>query len=73
DIDLEALKILEHQMFSRSKDAGEAGNYQWGLDKGIHENNWNPWDLLAPENMIGYKAREASEPRVSVALQILYH
>jgi hypothetical protein len=68
DIDLEALKILEHPMFSHSKDAGEAGNYQWCLDKGIHENNWNPWDSLAPENTIGYKAWEASEPRVSVAL-----
>ncbi|KAF9064256.1 hypothetical protein BDP27DRAFT_1367319 [Rhodocollybia butyracea] len=50
DVDIEALKILESR------------NYQWGLDKGIHENNWNPWGEFAPELAIGSKIRDGSPP-----------
>ncbi|KAK0459941.1 hypothetical protein IW261DRAFT_1578103 [Armillaria novae-zelandiae] len=43
DIDMEALILLEMQMFDRSEDAGVAGNHQWGLDvegeKNSHEGN----------------------------------
>ncbi|KAF9073345.1 hypothetical protein BDP27DRAFT_1318739 [Rhodocollybia butyracea] len=47
-------------MFALSDEAGHAGNYQWGLDKGIHENNWNPWGEFAPELAIGSKIRDGS-------------
>ncbi|KAF9061239.1 hypothetical protein BDP27DRAFT_1160503, partial [Rhodocollybia butyracea] len=43
DVDLEALRILEDLIFDISKDAGVAGNQQWGLDSGPHLRNWNPW------------------------------
>ena len=36
-------------MFDRSEEAGVAGNSQWGLDIGMLEDNWNPYDLSAPE------------------------
>ncbi|KIK66490.1 hypothetical protein GYMLUDRAFT_239427 [Collybiopsis luxurians FD-317 M1] len=36
-------------MFDRSENAGVAGNSQWGLDVGMLEDNWNPYDLSAPE------------------------
>jgi hypothetical protein len=66
DVDIEALRILESRMFALSDEAGHAGNYQWGLDKGIHENNWNPWDEFAPELAIGSSIRNGSPPEVSL-------
>ncbi|KAK7434743.1 hypothetical protein VKT23_020021 [Stygiomarasmius scandens] len=62
DVDLEALKVLEYYIFSLGVDAGEAGNKQWGLDVGMHENDWNPWDVYAPECEVGYQRREAEDP-----------
>ncbi|KIK66734.1 hypothetical protein GYMLUDRAFT_238970 [Collybiopsis luxurians FD-317 M1] len=49
DADLEAITFLDHAMFDRSEAAGFAGNSQWGLDIGMLEDNWNPYDLVAPE------------------------
>ncbi|KAL0572914.1 hypothetical protein V5O48_009047 [Marasmius crinis-equi] len=43
DVDREALAILERKMFDRSRSAGQAGNCQWGLDAGIHQNGWFPY------------------------------
>lgn len=65
DVDVEALEILDQHMFDRSEAAGPAGNCQWGLNKGMNENNWDPWDVGAPERGIGYSKHEASEPIVS--------
>ncbi|KAK0213456.1 hypothetical protein DFS33DRAFT_1377946 [Desarmillaria ectypa] len=43
DIDLEALEILESRLFSQSEEAGIAGNQQWGLDVGCHQDNSYPY------------------------------
>jgi hypothetical protein len=43
DVDKESLERLEEEMFERSVLAGIAGNYQWGLDAGDHQGNWNPY------------------------------
>ncbi|THU75464.1 hypothetical protein K435DRAFT_814314, partial [Dendrothele bispora CBS 962.96] len=37
-------RILEKSMFDRSVQAGSAGNMQWGLDKGPHEEEWFLYD-----------------------------
>jgi len=47
DVERECLEQLEEEMFEVSLRAGIAGNYQWGLDSGYHD-NWNPYaDLPA--------------------------
>ncbi|KAK1221302.1 hypothetical protein PQX77_015894 [Marasmius sp. AFHP31] len=43
DVDLESLLPLELRMFDRSREAGHAGNCQWGLDIGINQDNWWPY------------------------------
>ena len=43
DVDAECLEALEERMFERSKVAGLAGYYQWGLDAGYHQGHWDPW------------------------------
>ncbi|KAK0479331.1 hypothetical protein IW261DRAFT_1420054 [Armillaria novae-zelandiae] len=58
DVDMEALCILEDRMFDRSEDAGIAGNFQWGLDVGMHQDNWCPWKF-GGEN--GKGVREGTE------------
>jgi hypothetical protein len=49
DVDMEAIELLDWAMFDRSKEAGLAGNQQWGLDKGGHEDGWNPYNPAGPE------------------------
>ena len=46
DIERECLARLEEEMFERSQAAGIAGEYQWGLDVGDHQEAWNPYDGL---------------------------
>ncbi|OBZ71602.1 hypothetical protein A0H81_08563 [Grifola frondosa] len=43
DVDKECLSLLEERMFTDSVETGRAGNQQWGLDKGTHQNRWNPY------------------------------
>jgi len=43
NVDKECLERLEEEMFERSALAGIAGNYQWGLDAGDHQEGWNPF------------------------------
>ncbi|KAK1224322.1 hypothetical protein PQX77_012773 [Marasmius sp. AFHP31] len=43
DVDLESLLLLELRMFNRFREAGHAGNCQWGLDIGINQDNWWPY------------------------------
>ncbi|KAJ8075427.1 hypothetical protein PM082_019765 [Marasmius tenuissimus] len=50
DIDLESLSQLEMDMFDRSTVAGHGGNCQWGLDVGIHQDNWWPY-MVYPNNV----------------------
>ncbi|KAK0475392.1 hypothetical protein IW261DRAFT_1422227 [Armillaria novae-zelandiae] len=49
DVDMEALILLEMKIFDRSEDAGVAGNHQWGLDVGMHQDSWYPWSNDGPE------------------------
>ncbi|KAF9033654.1 hypothetical protein BJ165DRAFT_1410375 [Panaeolus papilionaceus] len=43
DVDAQCLYRLEEDMFEISSDAGAASMYQWGLDSGHHQSNWNPY------------------------------
>lgn len=43
DVDREAVMILEKEMFEYSKESGVAGNWQWGLDAGSHQEGWVPY------------------------------
>lgn len=43
DVEAESITFLEERMFEVSKEAGEAGYYQWGLDVGDHQNQWSPY------------------------------
>jgi hypothetical protein len=51
DVERECLAKLEEEMFERSQAAGIAGEYQWGLDIGDHQDAWNPYDGL-PDHWI---------------------
>lgn len=47
DIERECIEDLEDEMFEVSSRAGIAGHYQWGLDAGSHQNNWDPYSGLS--------------------------
>ncbi|KAF9049132.1 hypothetical protein BJ165DRAFT_1387020 [Panaeolus papilionaceus] len=49
DVDRECLYRLEEDMFEVSARAEMAGYYQWGLDCGHHQDNWDPY-LNLPES-----------------------
>lgn len=49
DVDKECLERLEERMFERSARAGPAGHFQWGLDAGVHQENWDPYGDLPDE------------------------
>jgi len=49
DVDKQCLEQLEEEMFENSSRAGIAGNHQWGLDAGDHQEGWNPY-LGTPEH-----------------------
>ena len=51
DVELECLAKLEEELFERSQAAGIAGECQWGLDAGDHQDAWNPYDGL-PDHWI---------------------
>ena len=51
NVECECLAKLEEEMFERSQAAGIAGEYQWGLDAGDHQDAWNPYDGL-PDHWI---------------------
>ena len=44
DVDLEALEVLERQLFEVSEAGGDASYYQWGLDVGHHQEDWYPYN-----------------------------
>ncbi|KAJ7086352.1 hypothetical protein B0H15DRAFT_782057 [Mycena belliarum] len=43
DVDRECLGIFEERLFEDSHEAGRAGNQQWGLDVGPHQDGWSPY------------------------------
>ncbi|KAF9018937.1 hypothetical protein BDZ89DRAFT_1044208 [Hymenopellis radicata] len=62
DVRLEAIAMLEDCMFSRS-DAGIAGNCQWGLDGGHHQDGWSAYqdELHRPSWTDKFRAGSYSE------------
>ncbi len=48
DMDRECLETFERRLFTFSKESGRAGNKQWGLDVGNHQDRWQymtyTWD-----------------------------
>lgn len=64
DVEVESIRRLEEEMFDRSEDAGVAGNCQWGLDVGDHQEKWNPY----PINDVNCDIREGSESELMVSL-----
>lgn len=71
DPELECLSILERQMFEQSKEAGVAGNWQWGLDKGDHQNRWVPY-LRVPAEW-NLENRDESESESELEVRLLAH
>ncbi|KAG0695256.1 hypothetical protein DFH29DRAFT_814384, partial [Suillus ampliporus] len=59
DVDLECLIALEARMFEDSKEAGAAGNQQWGLDAGQHHRRWNPYLNIPNEWVLGRECNES--------------
>jgi hypothetical protein len=43
DVDLECLSYFEERLFEYSKETGDAGNQQWGLNAGPHQDDWSPY------------------------------
>ncbi|KAH7879468.1 uncharacterized protein C8R40DRAFT_991141, partial [Lentinula edodes] len=48
-------------MFERSKAAGKAGYYQWGLDVGCHQDDWNPYEGLEEMDARDWSFDDADE------------
>ncbi len=69
DVDMEALVVLEKRIFDTSEHAGIAGNHQWGLDVGMHQDGWFPWSNRGPEG--DKEAREGNESELEVSFQQL--
>jgi len=67
DVDKECLERLEEEMFERSALAGSAGNFQWGLDVGHHQEGWNPYDGTPID--WNHEDRESSEGEHEVCCQ----
>jgi hypothetical protein len=69
DIDHECLNIFEERLFEQSFQAGRAGNHQWGLDVGPHQDNWNPYaNILEHWNHDDRDDQSESELQVSFQL-----
>jgi hypothetical protein len=72
EIPRECLANLEEEMFERSKAVGIAGEYQWGLDTGDHQDSWNSYDSLPSEWVYADSERlenDDDDERVSNSLQ----
>ncbi|KAJ6514135.1 hypothetical protein DFH09DRAFT_1099690 [Mycena vulgaris] len=46
DVDRECLGFFEERLFENSFAAGRAGNQQWGLDAGHHQDDWSPYQNI---------------------------
>ena len=53
-------------MFEQSAAAGEAGWYQWGLDAGDHQENWDPYSKVPGDWNIGDFYPEDNEELLEV-------
>ncbi|KAF9552882.1 hypothetical protein CPC08DRAFT_767975 [Agrocybe pediades] len=64
DMERECIERLEEEMFENSKEAGIAGHYQWGLDAGHHQEDWNPYSNLRPD--WNHEDREGNDEELQV-------
>lgn len=69
DVDAGCITALERRMFEISKKAGPAGHYQWGLDAGSHQGDWDPYHNLPSD--LNHNDREGSETELEVSLTII--
>ncbi|KAF8075742.1 hypothetical protein FPV67DRAFT_1648897 [Lyophyllum atratum] len=69
DVDKGCLYRLEEEMFERSARAGKAGNYQWGLDAGDHQDCWDPYAGLPEQWTPG--DRDGSETELQCGSQFI--
>lgn len=65
DVDLECLGDLEKIMFENSREAGAAGNAQWGLDAGDHQGKWDPYQTIPHQWNHGDREGDDAELYVS--------
>ncbi|KAI0683221.1 hypothetical protein BC835DRAFT_1296586, partial [Cytidiella melzeri] len=74
DVDHECLTLFEERLFERSREAGIAGWYQWGLDAGEHQESWDPYAGLPSHWNHGdfYPDNEDEVLKVSIALFITF-
>ena len=70
DVDLECLAALEERMFEVSSRAGAAGNHQWGLDAGEHQDKWCPYTEL-PIHW-NHEDRDEHESELEVCVNLYY-
>jgi hypothetical protein len=62
DVEHECLGYFEERLFEDSLQAGQAGNKQWGLDVGPHQENWSPYaDLPGHRNHGDHEDESESE------------
>jgi len=74
DIERDCIQRLEEEMFEISAQAGVAGHYQWGLDAGYHQDNWNPYYDLPEEWNHGDRKGNDEEFQVrNCLLLVLYN
>jgi hypothetical protein len=66
DVDQECLLLFGELLFETSQQAGRAGHYQWGLDAGPHQNDWDPYENW-PAHW-NHNNRDGSESELTVCL-----
>ncbi|KAF4618104.1 hypothetical protein D9613_012649 [Agrocybe pediades] len=69
DMERECIERLEEEMFENSKEAGIAGHYQWGLDAGHHQEDWNPYSNLRPD--WNHEDREGNDEELQVGTKYI--
>lgn len=71
DVDKECLALFEERLFEVSKHAGPAGDYQWGLDSGDHQDKWDPWGDIPSHWKDPNHDIDAEELEVSASISCL--
>jgi hypothetical protein len=72
DVDADALGKLEQLMFEVLHTAGRAGDYQWGLRKGQHQENWDPYHEMPQEWDTGEQNVDCSKQTVCLFLSFFH-
>lgn len=67
DVDHKVVCLLEKAMFEHSKESGAAGNWQWGLDAGDHQERWVPY-LDLPQDWAPGDRESESKSKIIVSV-----